>query len=123
MANKKKQKSPGGLPEAPKVLADGVELTLPILNTGQPGVTGRLDFRVSRRQRRALQLMFDGLLAEGESVQLTALRPVKLHSDVIRWILDRVAETFGISAEGMTIEEHATLERERLARLAADGAG
>ena len=99
---------------APPAL-DGCDIYAPILNTGMHG-TKRIDLRLTRRQARALQLLFDGLTSEREEVQLHTLRPIKHHGEALRWLLDRIASEYDVTERGMFPREEERLEDARLLR-------
>ena len=73
-----------------------VEVELPMVEHGQVILT-RVECKLTQRQGRALRLLFDGLQAEGERVQLgTARDPVQQQHDGIRWVLDQIADAVGL---------------------------
>ena len=71
--------------------ASVVELAVPVLEHGT-ALISRLDFRITPRQSKALRLLFDGLVAEGETIELGGMFPVSSQADGLRWVLDQVAE-------------------------------
>ncbi len=69
-----------------------VKLDLPELPCADPRMfsSNRLDCRVNAEQAETMRRMRVSLQAQG--VQLGPVHPVKTNADVVRWLLDRVAE-------------------------------
>lgn len=67
-------------------------------NTGKVCMPGYRQFhvRLNVRQSQALRKLYDGLDAEGEEVQLTALVPVSRQWHALLWILDKVADAIEV---------------------------
>lgn len=81
---------------------DFAEITVPMLDMG-PDVycMRRVDIDISPRQAKAMRLAFDGLQFVGGKVQLPGLsteRPVSRPTDAIRYMLDRIADVYGLPA-------------------------
>lgn len=73
-----------------------VEITAPVVEHGKVFLS-RVECKLTPRQARALRLLFDGLAANGERVQLGNVRdPVQQQHDGIRWVLDQIADSVGL---------------------------
>lgn len=83
----------------PKSKTIEVDITLPLAEHGRVILT-RIECKLTSRQGTALRYLFDGLVAEGQKIQLAGQSrdPVRLQPDALRWLLDRIAD--GVSLPG-----------------------
>ena len=77
----------------PKTMPGEVELNVPVLDHGTV-LMKHVDFRMTVRQSRALRRLFDGLVAEGQTILLGGVTPEKIVAqyDALRWVLDKIAD-------------------------------
>jgi DNA-binding GntR family transcriptional regulator len=82
----------------PKSKTVTVDITAPVFEHGSV-MLRHAEFKMTPRQSRALRLLFDGLVAEGETIRLAGPQPEKITSqhDAVRWVLDRIADSTGIA--------------------------
>ena len=78
-----------------KTQASILEVVVPILEHGS-ALIERMDFRLNPRQSAALRRLYDGLVSEGEQVDVVMSEPVATQYDALRWLLDRIADGAGI---------------------------
>lgn len=80
---------------------DAAEIVVPLLDMGgEVYCMRRIDIDISARQAKAMRLAFDGLQSEGETVQLPGIssdRPVSRPTDAVRYMLDRIADAYGLA--------------------------
>lgn len=80
-----------------EVLTDALEIKVPWRHV--KGMRAPRTLRIpllTHRQGLALRCLMDALDSEGELVRLNRMRPVKCHTDAVRWILDLIADTAGV---------------------------
>ena len=78
----------------PKVIKGSyVDLSLPTMDSGYYQVR-RLQTYLGPRQRKALRCIYDGLQYNDD--RLKNDKPVKTQHDVVRWMLDKVADELGL---------------------------
>ncbi len=86
----------------PAAKSSEVVIGVPVADLG-PDVycMRRVDIDVSLRQAKAMRLAFDGLQLAGETVQMPGIsspRPVTRPTDAIRYMLDQLADEYGLPA-------------------------
>lgn len=85
---------------APRSEPEAVSIEMPVIEHGKV-ISEHLTGKLTPRQGRGLRLLFDGLVATGETVRYAkdpgARRdPVKDQPDAVRWLLDRIADAAGV---------------------------
>lgn len=91
----KKTKADGQRIERSSVLLD-LDLRVPFKTEGTFPIRSNFAITLTPRQAKTLRGLFDALITEGETIKLTAERPVRMHEDAIRWLLDRIADEAGV---------------------------
>ena len=95
------KKKPEGAQEVPvpKSKTKAVEMTVPVLEHGSVLLSRVEHCRLSPRQSKALRLLFDGLVAEGETIRTVGEHTEKVsgQNDAVRWLLDRIADAAGLA--------------------------
>lgn len=84
--------------QVPKSKSKAVEVTVPLLEHGVVLLSRVEHCRLSPRQSKALRLLFDGLVAEGESICTVGehMEKVTGQNDAVRWLLDQLADAAGL---------------------------
>jgi hypothetical protein len=95
-ATTKKAATPKPVPvevKVPKTKTVSVDITVPVLEHGSV-LLRHMEFKLTPRQSKALRLLFDGLVAEGETMLLGGTSPEKITTqpDALRYILDKIAD-------------------------------
>lgn len=95
---KKKAESTGEV-AVPKSKTKAVEFTVPIIEHGSVLLSRVEHCRLSPRQSKALRLVFDGLVAEAESIRTVGEHREKVtgQNDAVRWMLDQIADAAGLA--------------------------
>jgi len=74
----------------PVTQPSSLNVDLPVLKHSNLYLT-RVDMRITPKQGIALRRLFDGLQANGETVDLVSTVPVSSQADALRWVLDKIA--------------------------------
>ncbi len=95
----KKTKATKTKPKAKAVefRTDVALVEVPVLETNFP-CPARVDVELTRRQAKAMRFVFDGLQHKQAKVMTSHKRPVKHHADVLRYMLDMVADEIKLPA-------------------------
>lgn len=85
--------------QVPKSKTKAVEMTVPVLEHGSVLLSRVEHCRLSPRQSKALRLLYDGLVAEGESIRTVGEHQEKVtgQNDGVRWLLDQIADAAGLA--------------------------
>lgn len=76
------------------------EILVPLLDMGEKVYFAEsVEIGITRRQAKAMLLAYDGLRADGAVVRhrnMSSARPISHPSDVIRYLLDQIADSYNL---------------------------